>query len=163
MNIKRDWATPITIGAFFLSAVTGVLMFFHWDIGLNKLAHEWLSWILLIGVSLHMLSNFTSFKKYFSLRKAQVLMGIFALVLALSFIPAGEKGEPPFIPPMKALSAAPLSTLALVANITPEELMDRLLEAGISADSTQQSLNDLSGNDMRQQIQILKQLLAKKE
>lgn len=36
----REWATPLTIGSFLLIAVTGVLMFFHLDSGLNKLAHE---------------------------------------------------------------------------------------------------------------------------
>ena len=51
MSIKREWATPITIGAFLLSAVTGVLLFFHLDSGLNKLAHEWLSWVLLAAVA----------------------------------------------------------------------------------------------------------------
>ena len=37
------------MGAFTLSAVTGVLMFFHLDSGLNKAAHEWLSWAMVGG------------------------------------------------------------------------------------------------------------------
>ena len=40
MKLQRDWATPLTIGAFGLLAVTGVLMFFHPDSGLNKAVHE---------------------------------------------------------------------------------------------------------------------------
>ena len=42
MKISREWATPLTIGAFGLMSVTGMLMFFHLDTGFNKLAHEWL-------------------------------------------------------------------------------------------------------------------------
>ena len=53
MKLQRDWITPITMGAFGLLAVTGVLMFFHLDSGLNEAAHEWLSWVLLGGVALH--------------------------------------------------------------------------------------------------------------
>lgn len=57
MTVSREWATPLTMGAFGLLAVTGVLMFFHLDTGLNKQAHEWLGWVLLIGVSLHLAAN----------------------------------------------------------------------------------------------------------
>ena len=39
----RKWATPLTIGAFFLMAATGILMFFHIDRGIISGAHEWLS------------------------------------------------------------------------------------------------------------------------
>ena len=52
MKLQRDWITPITMGAFGLLAVTGALMFFHLDRGLNETAHEWLSWVLLGGVAL---------------------------------------------------------------------------------------------------------------
>ena len=51
MAIKREWVTPIAAGGFLISAVTGVLMFFHLDTGLNKVAHEWLSWVFLGGVA----------------------------------------------------------------------------------------------------------------
>ena len=43
----RESATPLTIGSFLLIAITGVLMFFHLDSGLNKLAHEWLGWAMI--------------------------------------------------------------------------------------------------------------------
>lgn len=39
MAVQREWATPVAAGAFLLSAVTGVLIFFHIDSGLNKFVH----------------------------------------------------------------------------------------------------------------------------
>ena len=51
MRTARQWATPITAGAALLLSVTGVLMFFHADTGLNKTAHEWLSWLFLAGTA----------------------------------------------------------------------------------------------------------------
>ena len=63
--ISRDWATPITIGAFAVMSVTGLLMFFHLDIGLNKLAHEWLGWLMVAGVAAHAIANWGAFKRYF--------------------------------------------------------------------------------------------------
>lgn len=155
MTIQREWATPVAAGAFLLSAATGVLIFFHVDSGLNKVAHEWLSWVLLGGVVLHVIANFGAFKRHLGNRRGQWLMGLFALVLLLSFINTGDKNAPPFAPPLRALSAAPLTTLAQVARIPPEELRARLLKAGLQATSDQQSLNDLTGPDLRKQIQVM--------
>jgi hypothetical protein len=160
VKIKRELATPITIGAFLISAVTGVLMFFHLDIGLNKVAHEWLSWMLLLGVVLHIVVNFSGFKRYFSRRNELLVIGFFVLLLLLSFFPLAGDSEPPFIPPLKALSKTPLTTLALVAEVAPDQLLERLAEAGIEVKSRQQSVSDLVGDDLREQVQVLSLLLA---
>jgi hypothetical protein len=96
MAIQRNWVTPLAAGAFLLSAVTGILMFFHFDSGLNKLAHEWLSWVLLGAVALHVTANFDGFKRHLGTRRGQLLVGLFALVLLSSFVGSGEKDEPPF-------------------------------------------------------------------
>jgi hypothetical protein len=35
MHIRRDWVTPITAGAFLVSAAAAVLIFFHGESGAN--------------------------------------------------------------------------------------------------------------------------------
>jgi hypothetical protein len=161
MKMTRDWITPITTGAFLLTAVTGVLLFFHAATGLNKEVHEWISWIFLVGAVLHLALNFGPFKKYLTQRKGQVLMGTFVLLLALSFIPFEEEHHhaPPFVPPIKALARTPLSTLAQVAGTSPDQLRDRLSRKGIAVASYDQSLSELIGNDFRDQVHILEELL----
>lgn len=161
MTIQREWATPVAAGAFFLSAITGVLIFFHIDSGLNKFVHEWLSWVLLGAVVLHLVPNFGSFKRHLVTRRGQVLIGLFALILLLSFFsPGGQKSEPPFAPPIRALSASPLTTQAQVARLSPEQLRERLTTAGLKPTSDQQSLADLTGPDMRKQVKIMSTLFA---
>ena len=161
MAVQREWATPVAAGAFLLSAVTGVLIFFHIDSGLNKFVHEWLSWVLLGAVALHLVANFGGFKRHLVTRRGQVLMGAFALILALSFFsPGGPKSEPPFAPPIRALSAAPLTTLAQVAKLSPEQLRERLTTAGLQPTSDQQSLADLTGPDMRKQVKVMSSVFA---
>ena len=161
MNIKRNWVTPITAGAFLLSAVTGVLIFFHLDSGANKFVHEWLGWVLLGGAALHVTANFAGFKSHLASLRGKLLIGVFVVVLLVSFIPVGnEKGEPPFMQPIRALSQAPLSTLAQVAQISPEQLREKLLKSGLQATSDQQSLSDLVGSDMRKQMQVLSSVFA---
>jgi hypothetical protein len=155
MNIQRSWVTPITAGAFLLSAVTGVLIFFHIDSGANKFVHEWLSWILLGGALLHTTANFAGLKLHLRTRRGQALVGVFAVALMMSFIPLGGGGEPPFIAPVRALGEANLTTLAQVAQVTPAQLRDRLGKAGVHVDSDQQTLAELVGPDARKQMKVL--------
>ena len=86
MPSLRQIATPLTIGAFILSAVTGVLMFFHLDIGLNKAAHEWVSWAVVVGVVLHLSVNFRAFRGYLKRPVARGLIAGFVVLLAASFL-----------------------------------------------------------------------------
>ncbi|MDO8925689.1 MAG: DUF4405 domain-containing protein [Sideroxyarcus sp.] len=160
MKIQRNWVTPVTAGAFLLSAVTGVLIFFHADSGANKFVHEWLSWVLLGGVALHVLANMGGFKSHLATARGKLLMGVFVLVLAASFIPLGSDGEPPFMQPIRSLSQALLTTLAQVAKVTPAELRDRLVKAGLQPVSDEQSVSELVGPDVKQQMRVLGAILA---
>jgi hypothetical protein len=161
LNAQRPWITPVVIGAFLLSAVTGVLMFFHLDSGLNKTAHEWLSWAMVIGVTFHVLLNMPAFKRYFNQTSGRLIMGAFALVLALSFIPAGGSGgsEPGFAPPLRALATAPITVLAQVVGTSTDDLKARLQAQGLTVTSDQQSVADLVGGDLRKQIGTMSKLL----
>lgn len=159
MKVNREWVTPITAGAFLLSGVTGALMFFHVDSGLNKVAHEWLSWVLVIGVGLHLVTNIKVFKRYFSQPKGRWLMGAFVVLLAVSFVPVGG-GKPPFVAPLEVLSHTPLDQLVLVSELNSEQLLARLTEAGVQVESQQQSVSDLVGDDFRAQANMLKLIMV---
>jgi len=152
MKRMREWATPITVGAFILSAVTGLLMFFHLDSGLNKVAHEWLSWALVLGVAFHLASNFQAFKRHLAFAKARWLMGVFVAVLCLSFVVGdaedGDRGrQPPFSSAMNALAEAPISALAPLTGSTVEEIIESLVAAGYSVSSPDTRIADLAGGD----------------
>lgn len=161
VKIAREWATPLTIGSFAVIGVTGVLMFFHVDSGLNKLVHEWFSWVLLAGVGLHAAANGLAFKRYFSQPRGRVILAAGAALLALSFVPArgSSGGEPPFMASVKALAAVPLPTLALVAGVPVTEVQARLQAAGLQAGSANDSVQSLAGPDRKRQMQVLRQVL----
>ncbi len=160
LNPHRAWITPLVIGAFLISAVTGVLMFFHLDTGLNKVVHEWLSWAMVIGVGLHVLLNLPAFKRYFTQTTGKLVMGVLTAVLLVSFVPlGGARQDPGFAPPLRALAKAPLPVLAQVAGTTTEDVKARLQAAGISVTSDQQSVADLVGVDLRRQVSTLIKVL----
>lgn len=159
LSAQRPWITPVVMGAFLLSAVTGVLMFFHLDSGLNKTAHEWLSWAMVIGVGLHVLLNMPALKRYLNQTTGRVVIGAFALILALSFIPAGGGSEPGFAPPVRALAKAPITVLAQVAGTSTEDVKAKLQAQGLTVSSDQQSVADLVGPDLRKQIGTITKVL----
>lgn len=162
LNPHRPWITPLVTGVFVLIAVTGVLMFFHIDRGLNKLAHEWLGWVMVVGVGLHVVLNLPAFKRYLGQKTAWVVMGVFFAVLALSFMtPPGGKKEPSFAAPVHALARTPLSVLAQVMGKTPEDIKTELGKAGLSVDSDDQTLQDLVGTDLKAQIRAINRLAPK--
>lgn len=160
MKVQRHWVTPFMAGAFLLSAVTGVLIFFHVETGANKFMHEWLGWLLLAGAGLHVLLNFGGLKAQLAQRRGQLLFGVFVLALAASFLPVGGNHEPPFVQPIRSLAKAPIATLANVAQVSSDEMIMRLGKAGVQASSEQQSVHELVGNDLEKQMHVLGNVLS---
>ena len=162
MNLKphRSWITPAVIGTFALSAVTGVLMFFHLDSGLNKAAHEWLSWVLLGAAGLHILMHVGPFKRHLSDGVGRWVVLAFLALLALSFIPIGPKKVHPFSGSVQALARAPLPALAEVAGLSVDELRLQLRQQGLEASEASQNLQQLVGADTRAQARVLNRLLG---
>jgi len=156
----RNWATPLTAGAFIILAVTGVLMFFHLDRGLNHDAHEWLGWALLIGASAHVYSNFPAFKMHLTGRLGIVIVGCSLAILGLSFISPNEaenKKGPGWAPPVVAMARMPINDLALVAKMPEAELRARLMMYN-SAAKTVNSIEELAGHNLREQVRALNYL-----
>lgn len=161
LNAHRPWATPLVIGTFGLMAVTGSLMFFHLDSGLNKAAHEWLGWVMVVAVVLHLLMNVTTFKRYFTQATGRWVMGACAVVLVASFVPVGEEGgKPPFVAPVQALANTSLTTVAQVAGVSVTEVRTRLAAAGVQSQNDTQSIKDLVGPDLKKQIGTLGRVFA---
>lgn len=155
MKTLRKWATPVTIGAFLLMAVTGILMFFHLDSGVNKLVHEWVSWAMVGGVAAHVVVNYRAFLGYLKRPLAGVVVAAFVLVLGLSFIPAGGGGPGQTVGKvMQALSAAPVAQVIALAGHDTDAGLALLAQGGVQA-SAGQTLGELSGGDRGQEMHIL--------
>lgn len=164
LNEQRPWVTPLVIGTFLLMAVTGALMFFHLDSGLNKVAHEWLGWAMVVAVVLHVLLNSFAFKKHLTSTKGRWVVGASVAVLALSFVPLGGSGggKPPFVASVQALAGAPLSVVAQVAGVSTTEVHARLKAAGVASQSDTQTVKELVGADLGTQMRTLSQILTVK-
>lgn len=164
MKISREWATPLAIGAFAIMSVTGILMFFHLDSGLNKLVHEWASWIMVAGVGVHVAVNWRPFKNYFlSSLPGRTVIGLGFLVLAVSFLPlGGEKRRlsPPVLA-MQAIVGAPISSVATLTKRPVEQVMEDLSKAGIALPGPEASIDSVIGDNRALQARALGVLLGK--
>lgn len=161
MALKRQWVTPLMAGSFILMAVTGILMFFHWDSGLNKTAHEWLGWAMVIAAALHITTNWFGFKNMFNNVTGKAVIGLFTVVLALSFINVGDSkdggGRP--VAPINVLAQAPISQLAQISKIDEQTLITRLQSSGIQNATANSTVKELVGNDFGKQIATLNTIL----
>ncbi len=155
MLTLRECATPLTIGSFFISAITGIVIFFHFRIGLVRPAHEWLSWFLVLGGLLHIITNWKSFISYCSKKISASIFAIFLILCLLSFMPLGNKQERPLHRASKALIASSLETVAQIIKEKPDNLMERLIKKGLKIESTEQTIIEIAAQSEKSGKSIL--------
>ena len=159
---RRKWTTPLTIGCFIIMSVTGLLMFFHLDQGLNKLLHQWASWVFVAGVITHVLSNWATFPRYITTEPiGKALIVIAVIVLSLSFYSWGsEKDQPPSVLAMKMLVRAPISQLAPLVGKDSATLMSRFSTAGIAIQNEDATIESVAKGDKKIQGKAIKILFG---
>ena len=162
MALQRQWVTPLIAGSFLLMGVTGILMFFHWDTGLNKTVHEWLGWSMVLAVALHVTVNFQGFKNMFRTTLGKGILGLFTVILALSFFNLGGgdgNDGPPFKNSVNLLSNASITELSHISHIDEQILLTRLQQAGVNSATPQSSVKQLVGDDLGKQMRTLNSIL----
>lgn len=156
----RSWATPLTVGSFLLIAVTGVLMFFHLETGLSKVAHEWLGWVLVVAVGAHVWLNWRAFNIYFKRPVAlSIMAGAAALLVAALVVPTGDTGAVPVRQVLGSLTQTPISTLAVLVGKDEASLLASLASdhPGVRADQT---LAELTGENTEAAVGLLATIYA---
>ncbi len=154
-NIKKI-ATPITIGAFVLMSVTGILMFFHANIALNKLAHEWLGWAFVAGGLAHLFSHYRSFFKYLQNPKAIALIAVFIVILIGSFFQLTKEAPNPTKSVMKAVNNTPIAALFPLTQKSGEEILANLAAKGFEVRDPQfETIENLSNGNREKSKEII--------
>nr|WP_319249759.1 DUF4405 domain-containing protein [uncultured Celeribacter sp.] len=164
MSTLRKFATPLTIGSFFIVGVTGVLWYFHIVTDLGRWLHEIIGLAMVIIVALHVILNWRAFKIYF---KRPIALGIIAASLVLTgvaYISLGSqtsgRGGPPNFAAFSAFSDESLTTLGPIFDTTGEILVTRLEDAGYTDVTPQSTIADLAGSNARAQMSAFSVLAA---
>lgn len=151
MKISREWATPLTIGAFALMVITGTTMFFHVNNSLQKEVHEWAGWAMVAAVGCHVVVNAAAFKRHLQWPGlgAFMVLGLAAFTV-LTFVPLGQESSTETSPPavaMRALTQAPLREVAPLFHKSPEEALNALSGAGLPAKDAEETLALITQGD----------------
>ncbi|MQX38408.1 DUF4405 domain-containing protein [Roseospira navarrensis] len=132
-TMTRDIVTPVTIVLFVVSTVTGVMLLLHWQGGLVRFSHEWLSLVFSAVAVWHLVKNWRPFMAYLKRRLALVALGV---SLAASVVITGLTGSTASVSPgavFHAMAEAPLSTAAPALGLEAPAALALLRDAGIEA------------------------------
>ncbi len=161
----KTLVTPLVSGAFIISAVTGLLLFFDVEIGLVEPAHKWLSWVLLSGILLHLVLHWKQFTGYLSSKPATAVIGTGMIVAMLAVYPGfGEKENEEGKEQLgkmsaHALTSASLETLAIVTKSSPENLVDQLGKTGIIVKNPSSTIMEIAKQNGKNEKELLAALL----
>ncbi|WP_372839171.1 DUF4405 domain-containing protein, partial [Phaeovulum sp.] len=131
----RTWATPLITATFVVTAVSGVMLFFHMRSSLITFSHIWLGLAMLAAVVAHLWLNWRPFLMYLKRPIPAAIMASGLVIVALSFMPlngaqgAGEEGHGPGASMRQVMSAmgnARVETLAELSGKTPEAVIAAL-------------------------------------
>lgn len=159
----HEWATPFAIGAFALTALTGILLFFKIHLGLVKPVHEWLSWLLIIGTAFHLGVNWRPTVRYFTRPIGRAILLVFFVLICASLLPVGGDDDHRHNAEVvtQALLQAPLASVVQVAGQTPEKTIEVLSGHGIYPSSLQQTPQEIAVEHNRSSMDILSLIFKK--
>ena len=113
---------------------------------------------MLAGVAGHALANWPAFKRYFlTHRTGRLIIGLSIVVLAASFFapPGGRQGPPPQIMALKAVTKAPISSVAALSGRTTAQVLEDLAKAGINLPGADASLDSVLANNRELQAKAM--------
>ncbi len=157
----KSWATPLAVGAFTISAITGLLIFFDFEIGLVEPVHKWLSWLLVSAVTLHVVANWKQLSGYFSKKPAIAIIGTALIVTIASVLPIfGEREENPGKIAAYALASSSLETVAQVIKTTPAALVEQLGKKGIVVPDPAATVEQIASSNRKHPKEVLGAILS---
>ncbi|NLI25976.1 MAG: hypothetical protein GX413_01095 [Acetobacter sp.] len=160
----KKYATPFTTGLFLISGVSGVALFFHWKSVWFHSMHVWLSMVLLLPAFLHIWRNWNAFCGYFRNKSVYIPLLISIAAAAPFMINAMRSGgERPGAMVFRLLTNAPVSQLAPVLHLTPEQLTDRLAAMGYTDATVDKTLVQIAGKSDQEASAVLMRLAPGKK
>lgn len=177
MSIKksvRQWVTPIILGSFIVSGVTGVMLFFKMKIGFVPIVHEWLSWVFIIGAIVHCLLNLKPLKGSLFRPTGAIIVILFLVVTIASPMfegkaegqdghhrppPQQQQIDPAIAKMETAMGNLPLTALAQATGRSSDEVVDLLASKNIVVEDQTQTLIELASQSRSQVPDLLKLVL----
>jgi hypothetical protein len=154
----RNLITISMAGLFFIMAISGTSLFFHFQPGFFRELHEDVGIFFVAGACCHLFMNRYSFLKYL---KTPILTCLLLVILLMG----GAYGYLTYSPSyglgvvVQAMSPSPLKNVAPAFGLSPEEAVSRLERSGIHADPAQtlQEIARQNGESFREILALIAQ------
>jgi hypothetical protein len=161
-TIRRDVVTPATTVLFVVSTVTGVMLLLHWQGGLVRASHEWLSIAFGAFAAWHLAKNWRAFLPYLR-RNAAILTLVVSLVASVVFTALTGSTEAAGGGPrqvLEALSGATLEAAAPAFGLDEAAALAILQEAGFDRAAPADTLAAIGAGDGRSAMAVMGVLAA---
>lgn len=159
----RSVASPLTIAAFIVSAVTGLCMFFGYRGNLINPMHEIFTLIFVCGSVLHIIVNWKAVVAHIRRPLGAVLTGLFVIITAVAVIPTegqqANRGNPARTS-VALMMDADLSVIAALTKNTEPALMDRLRQYGLATVAPGATVRQIADGLREDPMELLTVLLA---
>lgn len=148
-SILQRYATPLTIGLFLISLISGVALFFHAAPSVFHSMHEWLSMLLIAPVGLHLWRNWQAMMNYLAKPAFSAAMAV-CLVAALGFgfastAAGGRHGSAQFAL-LNALTTTTPAKLAPALGTDADQLVATLKMHGFAKAAADVTLTEIVAN-----------------
>ena len=146
------YGTPLTVGLFAVSTVSGVALFFRLAPAAFHSMHEWLSLLLLVPFGVHMWKNWRPLVGYARRRTLFIPIAL-TEIAAIPFVYTGlttvrAGGGQPAFRVVRMLTQTPLTALAQILKTTPDALQADLQRRGFTVASADDRLDKITaGSD----------------
>ncbi|MBT9386508.1 DUF4405 domain-containing protein [Pseudooceanicola sp. CBS1P-1] len=160
----RKWATPVTAATFLVTAVTGVVLYFHAGGSLSRWAHIWIGFGICAAALFHIALNWRPAKTYLKKPLAAGILILGVVVTLATSVGLAPSGQPRGLNPgmlFGALGRAPVSALAQISGEPEDALVTRLQQAGFLTASPESTVAQLAEGDQGARNMILALALGK--
>lgn len=155
-DLSFRYATPLTLGLFTISAVSGAALFVHVGDGLFHSMHEILSMVLLVPFVLHVWRNWRAFLGYFKRSALWISVAVCAVAAGGFAVASGtSSGGNPLFQFADRMESAPISALAPALGTDETRLLDALTAAGLTPLSPADSIKAIAARTGRDAFEVL--------
>ncbi len=158
-SLVMKFATPLIIGLFLVSLISGIALFAHVGGNLFRGMHIWLSMVLILPFVLHVWKNWRAMTVYFR-QWAFGLSMVASLAAALVFVANANQGRRrQQAPPTIALARLVLSTspdkLAPALGSNADKMIEKLRGAGFEAAEANLSLREIAQRSGKEDMDVV--------
>ncbi|NDV98627.1 DUF4405 domain-containing protein [Salipiger sp. PrR002] len=165
--VIQRYATPLITGLFLVSLISGIALFFHWNMGWFHGMHEWLSMVLILPFALHLWKNWRPMTAYMR-KPAFGLAMVASLVMAVAFVVpslsgadgAAGGGRPPQFAAAGLVLEGSVAEVAALIDVPAADLGATLTEAGFAVGGQEESLASIARASGRSDGEILAALIG---